>query len=105
MAYEYAHTYTNNDRELNLTIMIIPSEARTAEGRPRSKALTITRMFKENSQIQQRKRNQLYIRSSIFLCPIWKSPFCRYSPFAQWHIPSSNFQIKCPHNTTRMFTL
>jgi hypothetical protein len=39
------------------------------------KALKVTRMHKENSQIQQMKRNS-----------------------------SSNFQIKCPHNTTYMFT-
>ena len=32
----------------------------------RSKALTITHMFKENGQIQEKKRNQLYTRSSKF---------------------------------------
>jgi hypothetical protein len=49
--------------------ILIPSEAWTAEGRPRSKALKVTRMHKENSQIQQKKRNH-YIRSAIFQWPM-----------------------------------
>ena len=70
---------------------IIPSEAWTAEGRPRSKALKVTCMHKENSQIQQKKRNHLYIRSAIFQWPMMEVAILFLFTSCTMAYSSSNF--------------